>query len=149
MKIESIPSYSIAYIRHTSPYGAGNVQTMERLKALAKANQLLGDDSVILGIAQDDPRTTKPEDCRYDVCLVIPDDYRFFDDTVSYGTIAGGKYAVFTVDHTAESVQKAWGEIFPALQRQGLAIDAAQPVIERYAAKLVQNHFCEICVPVY
>lgn len=149
MKIECIPSYSIAYIRHTGPYGAGNIQTMERLKAWAKAHQLLDDDSILLGIVQDDPRTTKPEDCRYDVCLVIPNDACIRDDTVSYGTIIGGKYAVFTVDHTAESVQKAWGEIFSELARQGLQVDAAQPVIERYAAKLVVNHLCEICVPVY
>ena len=149
MKIEHMPSYNIAYIRQTGPYGAGNVQTMERLKRWAMDRHLLNDGSVIMGIAQDDPRTTNPQNCRYDACLVIPNDFSNLDDTISHGTIAGGKYAVFTINHTPESVRKAWGEIFPELQRQGLALDETKPIIERYAVRMVMHHECEFCVPVY
>lgn len=148
MKIENVPSYSIAYIRQNGPYGACNVQTMECLKKWANSHRLLDDECIILGIAQDDPQTTKPEDCRYDACLVLSGDISIFDEPVRHGKIAAGKYAVFTIAHTAECVQKAWGEIFSELLGCGLVIDAAKPVIERYAAKMVQNHLCEICVPV-
>ena len=71
------------------------------------------------------------------------------DDDVSHGTIKGGKYAVFTINHTAESVQKAWSEIFPELLNLGYQIDDTRPILERYAAKMVKNHNCEICVPLY
>jgi DNA gyrase inhibitor GyrI len=121
---------------------------MENLKNWAKANQLLDDESVILGIAQDHPETTRPENCRYDACLVVSDDICIRDDSVRQGTIAGGKYAVFTIDHTAEAVEQAWVEIFPELQRQGHQIGAAKPIMERYSAKTVKLHKCEICVPV-
>lgn len=32
VNIEMIPSYKVAYIRRTSPYGPENVQIMEQLK---------------------------------------------------------------------------------------------------------------------
>lgn len=149
MNIETMPCYAIAYIRQTGPYGEGNKQAMETLKSIAKSNSLLNDESIILGIAQDDPAKTKPENCRYDACLVVAGDTRLRDASLCYGTVSGGKYAAFTTDHTQEAVQRAWGEIFPSLMAKGYNIDTAKPVIERYAASIVKRHKCEICVPVY
>ncbi len=146
--IENIPAYRIAYIRRIGPYGIDNVQTMQDLKEWAKSNNLLNGESIILGIAQDNPQTTKPEDCRYDTCIVVSKEYSKTDDSVKEGSTAGGKYAVFKIDHTAEAVQKAWMDIFPELARQGYVLDEARPIIERYAVQMVNDHYCEICVPV-
>ena len=148
MKIETIPHLKIAYLRHTGAYGTGNVQTMENLKKWAKSHHLLNDESIILGIAQDNPETTPPENNRYDACLVLPDGDTTRDDCIRFGTIVGGKYAVFTIGHTSQAVQKAWRDIFPELLRKGYQVDPIKPIIERYAAKMVKNHMCEICVPV-
>ncbi|OPX42901.1 DNA gyrase inhibitor [Ruminiclostridium hungatei] len=150
--IERLPSYGIAYMRKTGPYGAGNVQVMEELKAFARDNRLLDDKSVILGIPQDNPETTRPENCRYDACLVLPEDCenrRISGGGVSRGNIHGGKYAVFRIPHTAQAVQEAWSSIFPELLAKGYGFDASRPVMERYAARLVNKHFCELCVPIY
>ena len=147
--IEKILAYRIAYIRQIGPYGTNNVRTMEKLKKWAKSNHLFNDESIILGIAQDNPETTKPENCRYDTCIVISNDYLLTDGYVREGDIVGGKYAVFKINHTAEAVQKAWIDIFPELLRQGYQYDEARPIIERYIIKVVNNHHCEICVPVY
>ena len=147
--IETLPTYKIVYMRHKGPYGIGNIQTMESLKSWARLNHMLNDESVILGIAQDNPETTKTENCRYDACLVISDDGSVCDEAVNNGSIPGGKYAVFMIKHTAEAVQKAWSDIFPELHRQGCQIDKTRPTIERYAVKMVKKHYCEICVPVY
>ncbi len=147
MKIEAIPPYRIAYIRHTGPYGTGNVQTMEKLKKWARSNNLLHDNSIILGIAHDNPETTKPENCRYDVCLVISDDSCAGNEDVSLGNIVGGSHAVFKIRHTAEAVQQAWLEIFPELSKQGYQFDITRPVLERYIVEMVNNCYCEICVP--
>ncbi|MGE5398446.1 MAG: GyrI-like domain-containing protein, partial [Chitinophagales bacterium] len=53
--IENMPSYRIAYIRKVGPYGINNVQTMEELKKWARINHLFNDESIILGIARDNP----------------------------------------------------------------------------------------------
>ena len=148
MKLEILPPYFVAYLRHTGPYGSGNVQIMERLKAWAKVNHLLDDNAVILGIAQDNPETTQPQDCRYDVCLVLSDTSNISGGDVTLTHLAGGRYAVFTVDHTAEAVAQAWQVLFPALSEQGCRPDETRPILERYAMKMVNSHLCEICVPV-
>lgn len=147
--IEKIPAYRIAYIRQIGPYGINNVQTMEKLKKWAKSNDLFNDESIILGIAQDNPETTKPENCRYDTCIVISKNYSLTDHHVREGCIIEGKYAVFKINHTAESVQKAWIDIFPELLSRGYKFDEARPIMERYLIKMVSNHHCEICVPIY
>ncbi|NFG42550.1 DNA gyrase inhibitor [Clostridium botulinum] len=147
--IEKMPAYRIAYIRQTGPYGINNVHIMEELKKWSKIHHLFNDESIILGIAQDNPETTESENCRYDTCIVISNDYSVTDSYVREGKIVGGKYAVFKIDHTAEAVQKAWINIFPELLSQGYQFDETRPIVERYIVKMVNNHHCEICVPVY
>jgi len=148
MKIEMMPECEIAYIRRIGAYGRRNVQTMERLKAWARMNHLLNEDSIILGIPQDNPETTNPEKCRYDACLITTADQPIRDDNVSKGKISESNYAVFEIDHTAEAVQQAWHEIFQELSSHGYEMDGSKPIMERYAAKMVNNHRCEICVPI-
>ena len=147
--IEKIPACQIAYIRQIGPYGINNMQTMEKVKEWAKYNHLFNDESIIFGIAQDNPETTKPENCRYDACLVVSNDYLVTDGYVREGAIVGGKYAVFKINHTVEAVQKAWIDIFTELLKQGYQFDEVRPIIERYIVKMVNNHHCEICVPLY
>ncbi len=149
IKLEKIPAYRIAYIRQVGPYGVDNVETMEKLKNWAKSNNLLCEKSIILGIAHDNPETTKPENCRYDTCIVVPYEYSINEEYVNVGSIDGGNYAVFKISHTAEAVQKAWIEIFPELLKQGYQFDETRPILERYAVQMVNNHYCEICVPVH
>lgn len=147
MHIESIPQTDIAFIRHTGPYGAGSKAAMEQLKAWAKEARLLTFESVIFGIAQDNPQQTAPENCRYDACLVVYSEFFTQDCRIRKGSLTGGKYAVFTVAHTAQAIQQAWNDIFSELQRQGLIADITKPVIERYALEMIKQHRCELCVP--
>ncbi|GAU76032.1 GyrI-like domain-containing protein [Fusibacter sp. 3D3] len=146
--IEMLPAYRIAYMSNIGPYGPENVKLMESLKHWAMGEGLLDDQSILLGIAQNDPSVTKPELCRYDTGLVISVDLKLDHDAVNLGNIVGGKYCVFKISHTAEAVQKAWSEMFPKLLEAGYQIDQARPILERYKAELVNNHWCEICVPI-
>ena len=148
MNIETIQSCSIAYIRQIGAYGEENIQTMEQLKHWAKANNLMNSKAVIFGIAHDNPQTTSPENCRYDACILLADDHFPAGNNVQHGEIAGGKYSVFTVKHTAEAVERAWVEIFPVLSESGYLPDTTRPILERYAAEKVEQHLCEICVPI-
>ncbi len=146
IKIENLPNYHIAYVRQVGPYGPQNAQTMGKLKNWAKENNLLHEKAIILGIAQDHPDTTPPEKCRYDACLVISNDYEI-DEAVSKSELPGGKYAIYKVKHTAEDIQQAWDEIFTELLNSGYQIDD-RPIFERYSIELVEQDYCEICVPV-
>jgi DNA gyrase inhibitor GyrI len=121
---------------------------MEQLKHWAKANNLMDSKAVIIGIAHDDPKKTPPENCRYDVCILLDDESFTADSNIQYGEIVGGKYAVFTVKHTADAVEQAWAEIFPAVSERGCILDTTRPILERYAAEKVEQHLCEICVPI-
>lgn len=146
IKIEDLPKYRIAYVRQVGPYGLNNVQAMKKLKNWAEKNNLLADTAIILGISQDNPETISPENCRYDACIVISNDYQI-DDSISESNLPGGKYAIYKVKHAVEDIQKAWTEIFPELLNMGYQIDT-RPIFERYIGEMVFNDYCEICVPI-
>lgn len=145
-KVETLSKYRIAYVRQIGPYGPANAQAMEKLKRWAKEKNLLTESAIILGIPQDNPETTLPENCRYDACIVISKDYQI-DDSICESELPGGKYVIRKVKHTAEDIQKAWSEIFLSLQSSGYQIDN-KPILERYTGDMINNDFCEICVPV-
>lgn len=146
--VETWEDAPIVYARRTGPYGPENRQTMERLKKWAKKRGLLEGNAVLLGIPRDDPRTTAPQACRYDACIVTdlllePDE----SDSLQAGLFEGGTYAVFRIAHTAEGVRQAWNEILPALQASGYTV-ANMPTVERYAESLLREDLCELCVPI-
>ncbi|MFJ7735660.1 GyrI-like domain-containing protein [Lysinibacillus sp. NPDC097287] len=146
IEFETLPKYRIAYVRQVGPYGPANKQVMEKVKQWAGENNLLTESAIIFGIPQDHPEMTLPENCRYDACIVISKDY-LIDDSIWEGELAGGEYVICKVKHTAEDIQKAWAEIFPTLQNSGYQIDN-KPILERYTGEMINNHYCEICVPV-
>lgn len=164
LKTEYIAPCSMAYIRHTGPYGPDNIETMEHLKHWAKSRDLMNGHSVILGIARDNPQIIPPETCRYDACILLPDGYSGggsvgnsggnsggISDTekeVHLGSITGGKYGIFTIDHTAEAVRQAWEEVFQQLIEESCIPDTSRPILERYKAELIEQHLCEICIPI-
>ena len=138
----------VAYVRRTGPYGGGNAETMQALKAWAPSNDLMKGSAVLFGIAWDDPAATPPKECRYDACIALPVGFAPTGDGIKTGELPGGKYAVFTLPHTAEAVAEAWGQVFSVLAAQGLAPDPQRPILERYPQALVAAHRCQLCVPV-
>lgn len=143
---EMIPNQRIAYVRQVGPYGPGNIQAMETLKKWAGDNHLLHDSAILFGIPQDNPETTPPENCRYDACIVISNEAPVHDP-ICEGELAGGLYVIGKVKHTAEDIQKAWADIFPALQASGYQLDN-KPIMERYTGYMLSIDYCELCIPV-
>ena len=148
IKIENITQSQIAYIRRCGAYGAENIKTMDNLKSWAAANDLMNENTVILGIAHDNIQVTKPENCRYDAGIILSNKTIEANDSIKIRNIIGGKYAVFTIEHTAAAMERAWVEIFPVLFKEEYSIDNKRPIMERYEMKQVANHICEICVPI-
>ncbi|RHW34056.1 DNA gyrase inhibitor [Lysinibacillus yapensis] len=144
-KVETFPNYRIAYIRRIGPYGPDNIEAMEYIKKWAKEKNLL-ESATLFAIPQDRPETTLPDNCRFDACIVIPNDYDV-DNSVLEGEILGGKYLVYEVKHTADAIQKAYHEIYQSLQSNGYEMDN-KPILEKYTGDMTGNPSCEICVPV-
>ncbi len=118
INIEMIPSYKIAYIRRTGPYGSGNVQIMEKLKSWAREKNLFNENSIILGITQDNPQFTEAKDCRYDTCLVVSDEFKVDNKYINFGKTIGGKYCVFKISHTVDAMQKHGWRYFRSYQKE-------------------------------
>ncbi|MFC0213640.1 GyrI-like domain-containing protein [Paenibacillus chartarius] len=146
MKVETLPNYRIAYVRQTGPYGPANAQAMEKVKEWAMERNLLDESAILLGIPQDNPETTLPENCRYDACIVISRDYPI-DDSICESEFHGGEYAVCIVKHTAEEMQRAWAELLSAVHHNEFRIDN-KPIIEKYTGEMLNNDLCEICIPI-
>jgi DNA gyrase inhibitor GyrI len=146
MIIEDIPQSKTAYFRNVGEYGEKqNKELMISFKNWAKAEGLF-DNSVILGIPQDNPETTLKEKCRYDVCLVVNKDFEVTKPALT-GEFSGGKYAVFLLDHTKEAISEFWKNIFSEIAQNKLTL-RNQPIVERYTSQMIENHLCEILVPI-
>ena len=143
MTIEEFQSIKIAYVRRTGRYGAGNRQLMEAFKSRLRAMELFDADTTILGIALDDPARTPEDRQRYDVGVVLTGTAEPYGLPVR--AIDNGRYAVFEVPHTEESVSNFWRNLQELTA--GLPLDPTRPVIERYAVRKVSAHRCEFCVP--
>ncbi len=146
INIEELPESRIAYFRNVGKYGENqNKELMESFKKWAQLNGVF-DNSTILGIPQDNPEVTSKEECRYDVCLIVNKDFNVAEPA-QVGKFSGGKYAVFLLDHTKEAVSEFWRNIFTEIEKNSLLI-REQPIVERYTSQMIDNHLCEILVPI-
>ena len=151
VRIEKLSKYRIAYMRQIGPYGANNIQLMQKLKKWAISRDLLNDSAIILGIAHDNPEVTPPKNCRYDCCIVLSETYDL-EQGINETALPGGKYAIFSLEHTAEALREAWNEIFSKwLPDSGYQI-SARPIFERYTGSTIdvkiEPDSCELCIPI-
>ncbi len=102
--------------------------------------------AIIFAIPQDNPKTTIPNNCRFDACIVISSDV-LIDESVYQGAIPGGTYLIYKVKHTADAIKKAYSDIFTSLQSNGYGLDH-KPIMEKYMGDMISNPYCEICVPI-
>jgi DNA gyrase inhibitor GyrI len=128
VKQENLQDVRIAYMRNVGEYGSNNHELMETFKAFLSEHDLFDDDTVILGIALDNPAQIPAKECHYDVGLVLNGKTIKELETRS---VDDGNYAAFEVDHTTEGVQGFWNDL-PGLTEK-LAVDFERPIIERYA----------------
>ena len=148
MNVISFPRCSIAYLRRTGASGAVNRAVMERLLGLFSQAGAPGLESAIPCIAWDDPAHPPPEACRYDACLVLQKGQTLPGADVRYGSLPGGRYAVFTIPHTEQAVSEAWHTIGRLLRETGCTADSGRPVMERYTSAGVQDGTCAFCIPI-
>lgn len=81
--LEAIPPVDVFYLRRTGCYGEENTLLMKRFQKWMKTHHLYSSDAVILALALDNPETTPPDSCRYDVCSPLCREFLCLEDIPS------------------------------------------------------------------
>lgn len=146
-----LPPVRLACLRYTGPYGpAIGAFWREIFFPWLHLHQLGG--PTCYGIALDDPRSTAPEQCRYDAGVEVPASFEA-EMPASMITLPGGRYAVAPFRGAACDIGAAWIDICQRLiPTHGLQNDA-RPCFERYLPGPridPESGFliCEICIAV-
>ena len=121
---------AVVALRHVGPYGASVAAFWQQVAfPWLAANQRLGES--IYGVSYDNPLTTDPALCRYDVCITAGAPLTVAGDS-RLATIAGGAYAVSAFRGTVTEMGGAWVALRDGwLPRNGLRPDG-RPFVERY-----------------
>lgn len=154
VRVSGQPSYHVAYMRHVGPYGADGIPDLwRRFRRWIQTRGLERDTAVKLGVGYDDPGITDPGKCRYDACVVVPEDFTA-DRWVNLMDIPAGTYAVAEFAGTANEIADAWELVFAAwLPESGYQPDD-RPGVEVYrgnptmAGGPVGAFRCQLCLPV-
>lgn len=142
---------TIAYLRHTGPYGEPvGLFWQQQYYPWALSHDLLGVPRY--GIAHDDPAITAPAQCRYDACAEVPADF-VVAGPVFKTTIPGGKYAMQRFKGTSTEINEAWRRLLRDwLPASGLQLDN-RPCFEYYPLDAGYDPAtgvfeCDITIPV-
>ncbi|MGI9024991.1 MAG: AraC family transcriptional regulator [Burkholderiaceae bacterium] len=148
--IERQPA-KVAYMRHVGPYGKSISEFwMNVVAPWMEANDLLGRPRY--GISHDDPSITAPEQCRYDACVEVQEDF-VASGNAHTTTIPGGKYASTRFRGTGAEIGEAWTALMRDwLPESGMQLDARPffeyyPVDANYDSKTGAFE-CDIVIPV-
>lgn len=142
MIIEEFENVKIAYMRRIGEYGKENKKLMEIFKEYLKENRLFDENTVLVGIALDNPAETPATMQRYDVGIIVRDE---LDYDLPIREIANGEYAIFEVPHTKEDIMYFWKNIQNITAN--LPVDTSKPIIERYSNYKINSQLCEFCIP--
>jgi DNA gyrase inhibitor GyrI len=117
-------------MRLVAPYSADRIPALwERFTTWMEARCLLKPDSLKLGIAHDSPREVPPDECRYDACVVVSDDFEA-DDSVAVADLPGWKVGMTEFVGTASGVRQAGDALWASLAASGRK--PGRPFIEIY-----------------
>jgi AraC family transcriptional regulator len=142
---------TVAYLRHTGPYGPQITEFwMKRVAPWMEANNLM--QRARYGVALDDPHVTQPSQCRYDACVEITGKEALAGDAREK-VLPGGRYAVLEFEGPIATIGAAWDYLLGDwLPKSGLQLDS-RPMFERYPVDGRHDPktgvmSCEILIPV-
>ncbi|WEF32796.1 AraC family transcriptional regulator [Pseudoduganella chitinolytica] len=149
--ITDLPAVRVAYFRHIGPYGPG-ISVFWRT-VVAPWMQSRGLEAPLcIGIGYDDPGMTPADNCRYDACVALPED---FTDTGSadIATLPGGRYARAAFTGQPAGIADAWTWLTRNwLPSSGLQCDD-RPCLEIFRPDTAMDADtgamrCDLCIPV-
>ena len=152
VRVQELPTQRVAYMRYVGRYGAHGIPELwNRFATWIRARGFDIENTTRLGVGRDDPAITPAEKCRYDACLVVPDDFQP-DRLVNVTEIPGGRFAISQFTGTAHDIERAFDDIFKTwLPNSGFQPDD-RPCLEIYRGRSVDEKTgifrCELCLPV-
>lgn len=103
IEVKKLPDMHVAYIRHIQGYRQGIPdsrihQAFERICKWASARDLVGPDTLVIGIPYDNPDITPADRCRYDACITVPQEIAASQGIIGIQDLPGGKYAMCRIE---------------------------------------------------
>jgi AraC family transcriptional regulator len=148
-EVKEIPSYKVAYVRKIGSYNKETCQpAFRQITQWAEPRNFLDAEKVI-AIYWDNPEVTSSEKCRFDACVIIPDNFLPERDIFTQN-LYGGFYAVCNFEIKPEFIQSAWEESYKWVCESGFECNDT-PCYEVY-----HNHISlhpegkwvlDICIP--
>lgn len=151
IEIKTLPDMTVAYMRHTGPYGSPGIgQLWGRFAAWGVARDLFAPGRMVIGISQDSPDITPADKLRYDACVQVDAGFRP-DGEAGVQALPGGRHACARFEGDAAQIHDAWMAMFGRwLPGSGWQPDD-RPCFEWYdlgTAVDAQGRFsCLLCVP--
>ena len=152
VRIEELPAYRVAYVRHVGPYGDGGISALwAEFERWIRAHGLRRPGTLTIGIGHDAPSISAPETLRYDACLVVDAAFKP-DRRVNIADLPGGKYAVTPFEGPPTDLSPAWerfwmvwlpGSGYQPEERPCLEL---RPDFEGSAA--TNRVRCQLCLPI-
>lgn len=156
VELRLLPPLHLAYMRCTGPYGSAAAdQTWQRFAAWRQQHGLDERPRTLLGIRQDRPHTPA-EQCRYDCCVEVDENFVARDE-VAVQSFAGGRYVCGRFTGTAADIHAAWQHLYkewlPSVTADGAWRLQEAPLLELYPAGYGLNAGtgpieCGLCLPI-
>jgi AraC family transcriptional regulator len=144
------PAVRVVYLRHVGPYGPSVAKFwQQRFYPYAAQRGLTG--RPCYGISHDDPDITAPEQCRFDICTEVGDDFVATGEGL-VTTIPAGTYARLPFLGTPQTIHAAWSALLREwLPASGWQLDG-RPTFEYYPPDADYNEAtgefaCDIVIP--
>jgi AraC family transcriptional regulator len=153
VNIEELDPATIAYVRTVGAYGDSDVisEAYTKVFEFAKGNNLMGDNTQVIGIGWDDPDQVPLEECRYDACVTVPTGTSGEGD-IEITDIPGGTYAVYTFtgkyDTIGEDRVNAGGVVMGWMATSGYGFDMRPPLEIYKETEEADEYIVDLCVPV-
>lgn len=153
VRVETLPPYRVAYVRHVGPYGEiGQIRALWlEFERWIRAHGLRGPDTLTIGIGHDAPGIAPADKLRYDACLVVDAAFKA-DRRVNTAELPGGLYAVAPFEGPATDLSAAWESLWNAwLPGSGYQPDE-RPCLELRpdfeTLPVPRPVRCQLCLPI-
>ena len=114
VQVKRMPEMRLAYLRVIGSYKPEPmIEAYKRFTYWAKQRNLLNNGDYLIGMSQDDPEVTPLDKCRYDFCLVVPNNIKP-EGEISIKFMPETLIAVHHCRGDIQVVEQAWNWLFKA-----------------------------------
>jgi AraC family transcriptional regulator len=158
VEVKNLTGYHVAYVRVIGELSKEKISpAFDKVIKWAEARDLIGPETLYIGVALDNPNVTPKNKCRYDACVTVPPDTKGEREVGIY-EIPSGKYAIYHAEGEEAKINAqindAWdkfmGEWFPDSGYQPASPDL--PCFEIYREtekdKKAGRFVVDLCEPV-